>query len=118
MIEALKDSWDDLSEAIKNMSPADQESLRDHFNKFDDDNDDLGDVLFGSYEDFESRMTMLDTETQNSYTNELKTQEVIDMWAIMHQKVKSLGLTHNESSEHVANWRSEIFQQIVASENC
>ena len=79
VIEALKDSWDDLAEAIKNMSGTDQESLKDHFNKFDSENDDLGDILFGSYDDFESRMTMLDTEAQNAYTNELKSQEVIDL---------------------------------------
>ena len=62
------------------MNEADQKMLRDHFNSFDQDNDDLGDILFGDFNDFEQRINLMDEEAASAYTNELQIQEVIEMW--------------------------------------
>ena len=41
--------------------------------------DDLGDILFGKYEDFKSRVKYLDDETQQQYTDKLYEEGVIDI---------------------------------------
>ena len=79
VVEAMKDSWSELGAAIRNMNEADQKMLRDHFNSFDQDNDDLGDILFGDFNDFEQRINLMDEEAASAYTNELQIQEVIEM---------------------------------------
>ena len=78
IIDAVCSSWKDLQNAIKTMSPEEQDELRSHFNNFIDDEGDLGDILFGSADDFESRLKFLDDDIQGEYTEELIKQEVID----------------------------------------
>ena len=79
VVEALKDSWQDLQNAIKNMNESDKQELKDHFNGFDEDNDDLGDILFGDFNDFEQRINLMDDAASTAYTNELQAQEVIEI---------------------------------------
>ena len=79
VIDCMKDAWDELQTAISNISEEEQQQLKDHFNGFIDGEDDLGDILFGTAEDFDSRVKFLDDEVQKKYTDEIKAQEVIDM---------------------------------------
>ena len=79
VVDAMMTTWDDLQNAIGNLSEEEQQQLKDHFNGFIDGEDDLGDILFGTAEDFDSRVKFLDDEVQKKYTDEIKAQEVIDM---------------------------------------
>merc|ERR1712032_703401 len=79
VVEAMMDAWDDLQEAIGKLNEEEKKQLTDHFNGFIDGEDDLGDILFGSAEDFDSRVKFLDDEVQKKYTDEIKAQEVIDL---------------------------------------
>ena len=75
----MKESWNELSAALRNMNESDQQMLKDHFNQFDEDNDDLGDILFGDFTDFMDRINLMDEDSVSAYTNELQVQEVIVM---------------------------------------
>ena len=62
IVNAMKDCWDDLAKAIdQNMTQAEQKEMLDHFNGLFEDADDLGNCLFGSYDEFEMRVNMLDS---------------------------------------------------------
>ena len=52
VVEALTETWDDLSEAVNGLDQEEQDQLKDHFNKFIEDHDDLGEILFGDADDF------------------------------------------------------------------
>ena len=82
VIDAMLNCWDDLQQAIGALAAEEQEELKDHFNSFIDGEDDLGDVLFGGADDFDSRLKFLDDEVRQEYTNELIAQEVIDKEAL------------------------------------
>ena len=77
-IDAVKNTWGDLQAAIATMSENEKDQLKDHFNGLIEDECDLGDILFGSADDFESRLKFLDDEVQQEYVDELIKQEVID----------------------------------------
>ena len=79
VVEAMMESWDDLQEAIGKLSAEEKKEIEDHFNTFIDGEDDLGTILFGSAEDFDSRVKFLDDEVQKKYTDEIKAQEVINL---------------------------------------
>ena len=78
VIDAVKNSWSDLQDAIAGLDEAEQVELRNHFNDCIEGETDLGDILFGSADDFESRLKFLDDEVCEEYTEELMAQEVID----------------------------------------
>ena len=48
------------------------------FNNLIEDEDDLGDALFGSADDFKSRMSYLEGDALKKFTDELMAQEIID----------------------------------------
>ena len=72
VVEAMMDAWDDLQTAIGKLTPEQKTELENHFNEFLEGEDDLGTILFGSPEDFESRVKFLDDENQKAYTEEIK----------------------------------------------
>ena len=45
--------------------------MKDHFNNFVEGEDDLGDKLFGDWEDFDSRLKYMDDDAVKKYTDEL-----------------------------------------------
>merc|ERR1719367_1134238 len=79
IIECLVDVWDDIKEALDNLTPEEADEFKEHFNKYIDGEDDLGDVLFGNADDFVARVKFLDDETQKKYTEEIVSQNVIQM---------------------------------------
>ena len=52
IITAMKDYWKELQEAIQEMPQDEQDAFKDHFNSLIDDEQDLGNILFGNYETF------------------------------------------------------------------
>ena len=77
VIECLVDVWDDFKEALDGLDEADSDSIKDHFNNYIEDEEDLGDIMFGAAEDFQARVKFLDDETQKKYTDEIIDKEVI-----------------------------------------
>ena len=77
------ESWKDLHEATSNLSPEEQQAVKDHFNNLIDGEDDLGDILFGDDQDgadeFEQRVIQLDSPLQSKYAEELVNAEIIDI---------------------------------------
>ena len=71
---AVKESWDDLSEAIRNLEEKQQEELKNHFNGLVKDENDLGDILFGDKADFEARIVNLNDAVKKQYFEELVSQ--------------------------------------------
>ena len=79
VIDAMINTWDDLREAIDGLEDAEKDQLREHFNSLLADEDDtLGDILFGSVDDFKQCVDVLQDDVKTDYTNELIAQEVID----------------------------------------
>ena len=60
------------------MPEEEQSEFRDHFNSVVEGEDDLGGILIGSWDTFESRMKFLDEDATEEYTQELLAQEVLD----------------------------------------
>ena len=80
IFRAVIDSWSDLTEATGNLSAEEQQAVRDHFNTLIEDQDDLGDILFGDDADeFEQRVIQLDAPLQTRYADELVNAEIIDI---------------------------------------
>ena len=79
VVDALTEVWDDVQAALGKLGEEETDAIREHFNKFIDGEDDLGDALFGTSEDFDSRVKFLDDEVQKKYTDELIEQGVIDL---------------------------------------
>ena len=64
---ALKEHWNDLKEALENLSKEEQDAFKDHFNNCIDGEQGLGEILFDSYDSFESRIKFMDEELQEEY---------------------------------------------------
>ena len=64
VIECCIEVWDDLQEALGKLKEEEKKEIEDHFNAFIEGEDDLGSILFGSAEDFDSRVKFLDDEVQ------------------------------------------------------
>ena len=71
IITAMKDYWKELQEELEKLPQDEQNEFKDHFNGLIDDEEDLGDILFGNYETFWSRIKNLDDEIIEEYTQEM-----------------------------------------------
>ena len=78
VVEAMMTAWDDLKSAIAGLPENEQQELRDHFNNFIEDEDDLGDILFGDADAFDSKIKFLDDEMLKQYTEEILDKQLID----------------------------------------
>ena len=78
VMNALKDYWGELQAAIESLPSEEQDAFKDHFNTCIEGEQGLGDILFGSYDSFQSRIAFLDEDLQEEYTQELLNQEVLD----------------------------------------
>ena len=59
VIDAMMDSWDLFTKEIHGINQEEQDEIKTYFNEFIVGEDDLGDILFGSKEDFEARLKFL-----------------------------------------------------------
>ena len=78
VMQALQDYWGELQASIEALPQEEQVAFKDHFNECIEGEQGLGDILFGSYDSFESRIKFLDEDLQDEYTQELLNQEVLD----------------------------------------
>ena len=61
IFDAVKESWEELQDALDALGDEEQQAVKDYFNSLIEDQDDLGDILFGDdNSDFEARVNMLD----------------------------------------------------------
>ena len=60
------------------MPEDEQKELRDYFNNFIANEDDLGDSLFGESDEFAARCNMLSDQAFQDFANELVAKQVID----------------------------------------
>ena len=60
-MEAFESHWDDFQEQLEKYKET-ADDLRAYFNYLIDGEDDLGDILFGDYDDFRNRVAILDAE--------------------------------------------------------
>ena len=79
IVDAMEDVWDELNEKLESDSDGLAGELRQMFNTNWPNEDDLGEILFGKFEDFKSRVKYLDDETQQQYTDKLYEEGVIDI---------------------------------------
>ena len=63
VVECLVDVWDDLKEKLDGLEGDDADNVKSHFNGYIPGEDDLGDILFGTADDFQARVKFLDDET-------------------------------------------------------
>ena len=69
--ETIKENWDALQEELDKLEDEQKNQIRDHFNSIIESEDDLGDILFGEIDDFESKLDLMDSEVMKAYTDEL-----------------------------------------------
>ena len=60
-----------MKAAIENLDEEDADAIKDYFNDFIEDEDDLGDILFDSATNFEERLKFFNDATVSKYTDEL-----------------------------------------------
>ena len=61
IFDVLKESWDELQDALEEIGEEEQQAVKDYFNQLVDGENDLGESLFGDdYKDFEARINLLD----------------------------------------------------------
>merc|ERR1712010_321727 len=76
VIDACHSNWSMIHDALTSVGPEDEKAIREYFNTLVDDEDDLGDILFGEdADDFKNRLDLLDAAQQKEYTNALIDQE-------------------------------------------
>ena len=63
---------------MKGLSDKELSEIINYFNTFIEGEDDLGDILQGTAEDFESRFKFLSDENQKIYMKELVSEEIIE----------------------------------------
>ena len=54
------------------------EEVKVHLNGLIDEEDDLGSILFGTYDDFQDRVKLLDDAKKQEYTDELQKMGLIE----------------------------------------
>ena len=79
VVDALTEVWGEVQTALSKLSDSERDDIKKHFNEYVENEDDLGDSLFGSAEDFDSRVKFLDDEVQKKFTDELVAQGIIDL---------------------------------------
>ena len=94
ILKALQDHWSELQYAIKDLPEDEQNEFKAHFDQVVEGEDDLGAILFGSWDEFDSRMKFLDEEATQEYTDELLAQEVLDK-ETLEQSLKEFAQTAN-----------------------
>ena len=50
MYETLQENWDDLQNQLNGLEEAEKDMIKEHFNNLIADEEDLGNILFGSVE--------------------------------------------------------------------
>ena len=78
ILDAMSEVWSTLQDKLNSMGESEQEELKENFNKAIPDNDDLGDILFGSdFPSFKKRVENLKDPLPQEYMNMLVESELV-----------------------------------------
>ena len=81
--DALCDNWDEFKQLLDALPEEEKDALRLHFNSLVDDEDDLGDTLFGDdADDAQTRFKQLGEAELEKFATELTEKGVIDKDAL------------------------------------
>merc|ERR1712110_98892 len=77
----IVDSWDDFKDALEALSEEESQQLKDHFNNLieGEENDELGEVLFGDLSDFEQKLCTVSDQDKQTFFDELFEVGVFDL---------------------------------------
>ena len=80
ILDYIPDYWTELQEALNDPAYEDeQDAIRNYFNSLDEDDDDLGDVLFGDDpEAFTERISLLGENVKVIFAQAIIDEEIID----------------------------------------
>ena len=79
VIEVLKEDWSALQDGLNTMSKEEKDAVKKYFNEIcPEDDDELGDVLFGDVDDFDAQIQALNDEPKAKFVNALFDVEVLD----------------------------------------
>ena len=78
VVDALTDSWGDLQEALDKLPDDEVEALKAHFNSCIEDEDDLGDHLFGESDAFDARFGMLGDDQKEEFVKHILDAGLLD----------------------------------------
>merc|ERR1712173_495365 len=67
VVDTVHGSWEELEEALGRLSADDKQAMKDHFNGLIADEDDLGDALFGTADEFKSRLSYLEGDALKTF---------------------------------------------------
>ena len=76
IVDSVKDAWGDLNSELHSLPAEEQDNMKKHFNELVDDKE-LGEVLFGSVEEFTDKLSDLDNDEQKMFFEELFKTEII-----------------------------------------
>ena len=76
IVDSVKDAWGDLNSELHSLPADEQENMKKHFNELVDDKE-LGEILFGSVEEFTDKLSDLDNDEQKVFFEELFKTEII-----------------------------------------
>ena len=71
IVDAMAQVWDEITTTIGSLDEETQDDLKNWYNNLIEDEDDLGEILFGTVDQFEDRMRFIDDEPLEIYTDEL-----------------------------------------------
>ena len=77
--QAILDSYELLEDAVEELTAEEREAIQEHFNNCNPgDIEGLGDALFGSSHDFESKLSEMKIDNKTVYFKELIEQGIFD----------------------------------------
>merc|ERR1712232_163286 len=79
ILDIIVENWDEIQELIEELDINDAKEYQDHFNSLIENEDDLGDILFGTVEDFKQRSNFLSHDDARTYTKELQRLQVVEL---------------------------------------
>ena len=77
--DALLNTWDEFSDALAKIEAEERSQLSCHFNELTEDDPELGDSLFGEYDEFKVHLDGLDDDTKKKFAEEVIRIELIDI---------------------------------------
>ena len=78
IVQALTENWEEVKSYLAAMNDDTRLEIKNHLNNLIEDQDALGDALFDSKQEFESVITLLNSDELEQFTNELIQKGGID----------------------------------------
>ena len=78
VIDCMKDEWEGLNQALNELPEGEQAAMKDHFNELIEDQGELGDLLFGEWEDFKSTVDNMGGDELKKFTDEILEVKILE----------------------------------------